>query len=84
MAEMELELLDPEEERETKASQDSRGLKEQLVILEPKVDLAKPVTEDRGVSLETWAHLVSRERLDILDLAVRKVPAALELCNVTW
>lgn len=84
MAEMEQEHLDPEEERETKASQDSRDLKEQLVSLEQKVDLAKAGTEDRGVSLETWAHLVSRERSDILGLTVRKVPVALELCNVTW
>lgn len=41
MAEMGLELLDLKEERETKASQDSQDRKEQLAILELKVDQAK-------------------------------------------
>lgn len=84
MAEMGLELLDLKEERETKASQDSQDLKEQLVILELKVDQAKEETEDRGVSLETWVHLVKEERSDILGLKERKVLEVLELCNATW
>lgn len=81
---MELERLDPEEGGEMKASQDFQGPKEQLAILEQRVDLAKVGTEDRGVSPETWAHLVSQERSDILGLTVRKVLGVLELCNVTW
>lgn len=84
MAEMGLEFLDQKEEREMKASQDSQDLKEQLAILEQKVDLAKVGTEDREVSLETWAHLVRVERSDILGLMVRKVLEVLGLCNVTW
>lgn len=84
MAEMALEFLDPEEERETKASQDTRDLKGRLEILEPKVDLGKAGTEDRGVSLETWVHLVRRERSDILGHMERKVLEVLGSCNVTW
>lgn len=84
MAEMGLEFLDLKEERETKASQDSQDLKEQLVILELKVDQAKEGTEDRGVSLETWVHLAKMERLDILGLTERKVLEVLGLCHATW